>query len=512
MKQCLGHGQWVVRWVPQLYDGYGYPVFNFYPPLFYFLGALIANLGANIVMATNLSLFIAIFLSSCTMYLFARELWGKEGGFISAIAYLFAPYHIVDLYLRGAAAETMSFVFLPLILWSFYKLKQTPLKRYKALSALSSGCLLLTHNGISMIFFPLIPIYILLLYWPYSYSRLTSLLQSFWALALGVGLAAFFWLPALVEKKFVHTELLTQGNEDFHKNFAYFKDLFSPLWGNTMPYFGESHTYCQIGLVHCLVALIVLMGFNKIIRQNPSLKKQILFFVIVLIGAIFFTLPYSILIWEHIHTLQYLQFPWRFLTIAVLAISVIAGGIVLLIQQKHQLKLAFIVVLAVFLANFFYCHPRDSFICELHLAKSNPDLYLSQLCLQDGGEYIPIWANKGVKGLPGGMPLKKLQAFLKKDQIIDSKEISPLHYKFRVQAQGYQSFLCFNSFYFPGWVVKVDNKEINIIKDNGFGYIVFQCPTGVHDVDIYFGTTQVRQIAQGISIVSLALLALVLLF
>ena len=162
MKQCLGHGQWVVRWVPELFFGYGYPVFNFYPPIFYLLAALIGDLGFNIIVAVNASLFIFFFLSGCTMYLLTREFWGRQGAFISAIAYLFCPYHIVDLYWKASAAETASYMFMPLILWSFYKLHNTSHQRYLLFSALSLAGLLLTHNCTSFIFLPWIFIYILM--------------------------------------------------------------------------------------------------------------------------------------------------------------------------------------------------------------------------------------------------------------------------------------------------------------------------------------------------------------
>src|SRR6185295_6315694 len=37
----LRHGVWFPRWATDLGYGYGYPLFNFYPPLVYYLGALV---------------------------------------------------------------------------------------------------------------------------------------------------------------------------------------------------------------------------------------------------------------------------------------------------------------------------------------------------------------------------------------------------------------------------------------------------------------------------------------
>ena len=45
----------------------------------------------------------------------------------------------------------------------------------------------------------------------------------------------------------------------------------------------------------------------------------------------------------------------------------------------------------------------------------------------------------------------------------------------------------------------VDGNEVPILKENPFGLMVFPCPPGIHEVEIYFGTTPVRQWAQGIT-------------
>ncbi len=58
---------------------------------------------------------IGIILSAIFMYLLAKEIFGEIGGIISSVAYIFAPYHSVDIYVRGAFPEFWSFVFLPLI-------------------------------------------------------------------------------------------------------------------------------------------------------------------------------------------------------------------------------------------------------------------------------------------------------------------------------------------------------------------------------------------------------------
>ena len=47
MKTALKDGMFPVRWVPDLGYGYGYPIFNFYAPLPYYIGGFINLLGGK---------------------------------------------------------------------------------------------------------------------------------------------------------------------------------------------------------------------------------------------------------------------------------------------------------------------------------------------------------------------------------------------------------------------------------------------------------------------------------
>jgi hypothetical protein len=39
------------------------------------------------------------------MYLLGKAVWGRIGGTLSAVLYLLAPYHALDIYVRGDVAE-----------------------------------------------------------------------------------------------------------------------------------------------------------------------------------------------------------------------------------------------------------------------------------------------------------------------------------------------------------------------------------------------------------------------
>ena len=127
-----------------------YPLPSYVASLFHFL-------GFTFVDSTKLVFAVSYLLSALFMYLWISSKWGRPSGFIAALAYGFAPYRFVDLYVRGAIGEHMAFVFPPLICWGLLLLAGK--KRMLAPSIiipLGTGGLILSHNALSLMFLPII--------------------------------------------------------------------------------------------------------------------------------------------------------------------------------------------------------------------------------------------------------------------------------------------------------------------------------------------------------------------
>ncbi|MBI2614069.1 MAG: hypothetical protein HYW62_04845, partial [Candidatus Levybacteria bacterium] len=121
MGKVLRNGVFPVRIVPDLGYGYGYPLFNFYAPLAYYIGGLFVLLGFDALAATKIMMALGVFLAGVFMYLLAREFFGRLGGIISGLFYVYAPYHALDIYVRGDVAEFWAYAFIPLAFLGIYK-------------------------------------------------------------------------------------------------------------------------------------------------------------------------------------------------------------------------------------------------------------------------------------------------------------------------------------------------------------------------------------------------------
>ena len=365
---AIQDGIWYPRWAPDFAFGYGYPFFNIYGPLSSYTGELLHLAGFDIVTAVKATFGLSAWLSGLTMYLFVRRLLGRPSGLIAALVYVYLPYHIFDLYVRAALAESVSFIFLPLVLWAFVEAVCRPRLPALLWGAAAYAALLLTHPAIGIIFALVSGAYVFyLIVWQFlgtlqaNHARPTPAswfhyfaarwrpaltqnryvlviltgLPPLFVLLLGIGLSAIALLPAILEAKFVRTDQWFAGRFAFGDDFVEFFQLFSPRWG-----FGPSipgpddETSFQIGLA----ALVLFMISFSIVPRlaDPLLRRTLYFFQGLTIFLLYLTVPLSTPIWKLLPLAQLVQFPWRILAIVAPLISIVAGAVMVGFDQEND--------------------------------------------------------------------------------------------------------------------------------------------------------------------------------
>jgi len=454
-------GQIPVRWAARLNYGYGYPVFNFSYPLSLYFGEVFHLVGFSFVDSIKLVFIFSFFIAAILMYFLGRELWGKYGGIIAAVFYTYAPYRFLDTYIRGSLGEAMSFIFVPLIFWMVVKLSKRRCWRYVAIGSLAYAGLIVSHNIMALLFTPII------LLWLILKVRLVDALAFF---GLGLGLACFFWLPALYDKQFTVLSQFSVAN---------FQDHF----------FTPKQLLMNLGLVHFLAVIFSAIFLTKLRRQTS-------FFLLVLAATLFLVLPFSLPVWKSIPFLWWVQFPWRFLGVATFCSAVLAGSI------SHKWLVIFLLALVI-LVNFRYAKPQ-SFI-------DRPESFYStnEATTTIADEYMPIWvkekpvqrAEQRVEVIAGQGSIENL--------VFNSKKTS-----FDFQAET-EAEVQINTIYFPGWQVKVSAKggsrPAMINYQNKQGLIQFKIPPGDNQVIAQFKETPLRLSANIISLISLLAAAVLLL-
>lgn len=496
MRLCLEDFQIPCRWVPDMGYGNGFPIFNFYSVLPYYIGALFSFIFGFVVSAKILFL-IPLLLGGISMYLLAKELFGdKQIALTVGIIYSFAPYRALDSYVRGAVAESFALAIIPLVFYFFLKLTGEKKYQYFLGSSLSLAAFLLSHNIMTLFFLPLLIMWILLL----TYKKLKSLKIVMLSLILGFGLSSFFLLPAFLEKNLVEIDTLTRFDLDFRVHFISIGQLFERSWGYGASVLGPNDSLSfQIGLpLWILVALSVSWLVLSIAKRRniKTVLIYLLFFASFLL-SIFMMHNKSAFIWERISLLHFAQFPWRFLSVTIFSGSILAGFTFLILKGKlRKIILLLSVILTVFL-NWSYFKPEKFYYTNDQQKLSGGEWETQQRAAIF--DYLPKGAIDPQEVAP------KNPIVLSGDVQIESFIKRSNYWEFNAKSNK-PSEIEMPIFDFPNWEVYLDNKKIDHSKTELLKRIKFIVPAGKHEVTGYFKGTPVRTIGNLITLVSLLIL------
>src|SRR4030042_3352281 len=103
--KLIREGQIPPRWVGDLLNGYGYPLFIFSYQLPWLLAEPLHLLGFSIFDSIKLTFVIGFALSGITMYLFQKHIFGRVPAVVGTVIYLFAPYRFSNIFVRAAIGD-----------------------------------------------------------------------------------------------------------------------------------------------------------------------------------------------------------------------------------------------------------------------------------------------------------------------------------------------------------------------------------------------------------------------
>lgn len=150
MANALRDHQFPVRILKNFGYGYHYPLFNFYAPLPYYVGAFFNLAGFSVLNATKIMFFIPNLLSIIFMYILAKKITKNTWlSILAAILYIYFPYRAADNYVRGVAGEIYVMMFLPLLVLGVYEILHEevhPRLRLNFLFIASLAGIILSHN------------------------------------------------------------------------------------------------------------------------------------------------------------------------------------------------------------------------------------------------------------------------------------------------------------------------------------------------------------------------------
>lgn len=486
-----------VRW-SYGYGNYGMPMPIILHQTTSYLGATINLFIQNVLLTYNLLFLIGAFFSGLFLYIFLRFYVNPSLAFLGVFLFNFAPYRIINIYIRGALPEFFGSVFVILMLISVFIITQKKNNWGIALLIFSSSLLLSTHPFSFAIGLILVVPYFIFNIWNKKYALKISIISLF-SLLLGVGMASFYTIPLFLETKYFYYGLSNDQLAPGH--FLNFTNYFTNTWG----YFSKQEVYTRphVIVAGVLESIITIFGVSILLLKRNSLssdKKRLLLSIATsALVLVFFTTSFSSILYQHISLLSKIQHPWRMFSSLIFVAPVIII-LLLSLMKRYQMSVVIILILGIAFLRFPQLYTKNNEIIP------EKDYYFT-LINPDSESFNTIWT-----GPTESYPVKKNKGeIIEGKGSIQKKDIKNSKRKYIVNAET-QVRMADYTFYFPGWNAYVDGQQVPIeFQDPRYrGVITYSVPQGKHSVEVVFENTKPRLLGNLVTLASFIFTAIFL--
>jgi hypothetical protein len=488
--RAVRDGQLPPVWAPDLGNGYGQPLFEFAPPLLYLAAAPLRAIGCGLADALQLGLAALCMAGAAAVYGLGRRMGSARSAALGgAAAWLFGPYITLDLYVRAAFAEAAAAAMAPVALLGVVAALDQPSAVRVALGAMAVALVPLAHNAVALLVLPALVLVVV--------ARRSWRACGIGALvlALGLGLATFFWLPALIEKAYVKSELLREGylHWDVHAISAW-QLLWSPWgYGVSVPGPNDGMSFA-LGPVHLLLAV---GGLAAVWRCGTAQRRWTAAACAVAAAAgAWLATDWSAVVWSHVATLRYLTHPWRTLVLPATFLPLLAVYAFDWLTPPARVW----AIAAVVGINVAHTLPKGfvTFDEEYYTPTSIAEKGLHTTTYE---EYEPRWVRARppytAQRLGGQPPLAAVQPLV----------VRSAHQEFTASSLGATVGEA-ATFYYPGWRVLVDGRDTPVLPVPDRGTMAFYLSPGSHHVVLDLEPTPLRRAATLVSVVTAGVLLL----
>lgn len=500
----LLQGEWYPRWLLDLNNGSGSLAFFIYAPLPFYVTALTGGLCAPCEPTTQLAIgeFVLLLGSACSFYALARRFGPPWCAAVGAFYYMVAPYHFeFDLWSRQAVGEFAAYAFMPLVMLYLLRAQEQP--RYLVGAALSYAALVLCHLPAAVLFSFCLPALLWLSVggWP-AWRRATAHLAV--AVVLGIGLAGVYLLPALWVQRYDVYNLTFFHYWHHYGNWFLFDNLPEPDLesGNRLTVL-MSANLAATGLV----ALAIW-------RQGQGAWRTALPWLAGVLLVLFMVTPLSQPVWELLRFLQQVQFPWRIMITADLAVAcliVIALAGAARAADRWQAPLLAMAALVLVVAGVLNWRAFTNFTWFVHYYGTN-ELQSDAEALKvgtDTPEYSPMWMrfnqdrqvayakDRAQAEVIAGQGAVQVTGWAARDigLVLDLQTAADVQIR---------------QVYVPWWRARsVDgSREYTLTPAPVSGYLILHAPAGRHTLSVSLPPLPIERQGQWLSLAAVALLLL----
>lgn len=478
-------------------NNFGYGGGLFYPQLSHFVPACIYQFLnffkiGGVVLAIKIFKFIELFCCGYFMYrlVFLITKHGKSS-LVAALSYMATPYFIVDFYIRDAMAESLVFVFIPVLFISFYYLLNNEYRKFLIYFVISSCCLINSHFVMTMYLVVFLAVAFLINIRKFLHKDIIKYI------IVGLIIIAVICLPTIVP-------LL---EHKFHGNYLVFVDgymnrvprmmmhrlnLYNLFWGI---YNKDNLTFVN-SIVSWLLFVHIVFNYKKVNeKENSFFVKTAIVFVVLSV------LLSSVLVdWSHVPKIfQMLQYPWRLITFLGFGLSLIVGLSFNKISEKIIRKdiLFYVIVISSIVCVIY---PLHNLKYDNNYFGKKKNWFKTERTFKEYHEYLPVSIAKGNLDY----------YYSRKDKVLVSDGVAKIsEYKNMVPKMSFivkdvnNATIEIPRIYYLGYTIKAiyadGSSEVLKYYENKNGFVEFKLNKNANIIVDYTGT-KLDNIANVISI------------
>jgi hypothetical protein len=505
----ISHGNLHPHWAYTPAYNAGEPRFVFYPPISWYLGALLGLLLTHLPGVAEAAgwnavpmvfTWIALTASGFTMYRLARRFAGADAALLAAAVYLANPYMLFTAYERTAYAELLAAAWIPLLLLAILS-DEISIPRV----ALPVALLWLTNAPAAVMgsyaLALLAVIRIISIARQNKCGRLSAAippaLKTLAGTALGFGLAAFYIIPAAYQRRFVLVFMATITGMRIDHNFLFEHTGTSP---DDMLHDQILHTASVVATLLIAVTVAAMVTIFLLRKRRSSAPPFPIAPLTMLTGMLVFLLtPLSLTLWRLAPQASFLQFPWRLLAIlapvCALALAALIGRLQLKFLPTTIAAIVFATALTLSAVGAFRqpCDPEDTAPARLALFHSNAGT-------DPTDEYTPKTAdNDWLK--PNNPPYWLAASPTYAPPTSAQPGLAPMHLNLAAPRAEY---LILNLRDYPAWQITLNGLPASPRARRHDGLIAIPIPAGPSSLDIHYAHTLDQTLGDIVSLLALA--------
>jgi hypothetical protein len=460
------------RW-DEATHGFGAPVTSFYPPGIYYLTSAFYFLSGHWMGAWIGFYWTVMMASALALYLYAKQWMSPHAALITMAVYVFAPYHLLNQYQRGAMGELCSFVWMPLLLLFAERCLEEKEDRWSAVGlAASFGGFLWTHPPTAYQF--------MLVFGPFVAARAIvtrswrGLLRIGSALLFGSMLAAAYFYPAIAEQHLVNYDDV-ERTWPYHASYVFDYGAAAPAEFFAR-FFERLDRIWVFNLA--VILLCAFVGWGKLAHPKRL-------WIATGLLASFLMTKFSAPLGRWIPKIEIGVFSWRMLAVTSLCAALLAGAA---FEGRRRVMPVAIVLATLAMSAWYVVWPY----WRGQAFEPNPAHYNFATLPRGAPREAPPTATMEPVELASGRGT------------IEVERWTPEARALRL-ALDRDDRLQFRTFDFRGWTATVDGR-VAAIEHGLARNIVVAVPAGSHRVTLEFRSTPVRRASNWITVLSLLLL------